>query len=147
MFLCKFSIHVSYHSLLCFGASQMVQWEGNEDSISESRRAPAEGNGNPLQYACLENPKDREAWWATVRGVTGVGRNSVAKTPPPAALLHCLKPLEQCWLRNVEKRHTCLISSLRRRIFFSIVMYDLSYSILLFFGRCSYQFEDVPFYF
>ena len=31
-----------------------------------------EGNGNPLQYSCLENPKDRGAWWATVYGVTRV---------------------------------------------------------------------------
>ena len=29
-----------------------------------------EGNGNPLQYACLENPMDGGAWWATVHGVT-----------------------------------------------------------------------------
>ena len=28
-----------------------------------------EGNGNPLQYACLENPRDRGAWWAVVYGV------------------------------------------------------------------------------
>ena len=28
-----------------------------------------EGNGNPLQYSCLENPMDRGAWWATVPGV------------------------------------------------------------------------------
>ena len=28
-----------------------------------------EGNGNPLQYSCLENPVDRGAWWATVHGV------------------------------------------------------------------------------
>ena len=28
------------------------------------------GNGNPLQYSCLENPMDRAAWWATVHGVT-----------------------------------------------------------------------------
>ena len=28
-----------------------------------------EGNGNPLQYSCLENPRDRGAWWATVYGV------------------------------------------------------------------------------
>ena len=27
-------------------------------------------NGNPLQYSCLENPMDREAWWTTVQGVT-----------------------------------------------------------------------------
>ena len=33
-------------------------------------RSPGEGNVNPLQYSCLENPMDRGAWWATVRGVT-----------------------------------------------------------------------------
>ena len=33
------------------------------------RRAPGVGNGNPLQYSFLENPTDRGAWWATVRGV------------------------------------------------------------------------------
>ena len=31
-------------------------------------RSPGGGHGNPLQYACLENPMDREAWWATVYG-------------------------------------------------------------------------------
>ena len=31
---------------------------------------PGEGNGNPLQYSCLENPMDGGAWWATVQGVT-----------------------------------------------------------------------------
>ena len=32
-------------------------------------RSPGGGNGNPLQYRCLENPMDRGAWWATVHGV------------------------------------------------------------------------------
>ena len=32
-------------------------------------RSPGEGNGNPLQYFCLENPMDGGAWWATVHGV------------------------------------------------------------------------------
>ena len=32
-------------------------------------RSPGEGNGNPFQYSCLENPTDRGAWWATVHGV------------------------------------------------------------------------------
>ena len=32
-------------------------------------RSPGEGNGNPLQYSCLENPMDGGAWWATVHGV------------------------------------------------------------------------------
>ena len=33
-------------------------------------RAAGEGNGNPLQYSCLENPMDRGAWWAAVHGVS-----------------------------------------------------------------------------
>ena len=37
--------------------------------IPGSGRSPGEGNGNPLQYACLGNPMDRGAWWATVHGV------------------------------------------------------------------------------
>jgi len=32
-------------------------------------RSPGEGNGNLLQYSCLENPMDREAWWAAIHGV------------------------------------------------------------------------------
>ena len=35
-------------------------------SIPGWGRSPGEGNGNPLQYSCLENPMDRGAWWATV---------------------------------------------------------------------------------
>ena len=42
---------------------------GNPGSIPWSGRSPGEGNGNPLQYSCLENPMDRGAWWATVPGV------------------------------------------------------------------------------
>ena len=34
-----------------------------------SGRSPGEGNGNPLQYSCLENPMNGGAWWATVNGV------------------------------------------------------------------------------
>ena len=39
---------------------------GDEGLIPGSGRSPREGNGNPLQYSCLENPMDRGAWWATV---------------------------------------------------------------------------------
>ena len=38
-------------------------------SIPGSGRSPGEGNGNPLQYSCLENSMDRGAWQATVHGV------------------------------------------------------------------------------
>ena len=43
---------------------------GDPGSIPGSGRCPGEGNGNSLQYSCLENPMDRGAWWATVHGVT-----------------------------------------------------------------------------
>ena len=43
---------------------------GDPGSIPGSGRSPGEGNGNPLQYSCLENSTDRGAWWATVHGVT-----------------------------------------------------------------------------
>ena len=43
---------------------------GDPGSIPGLGRSPGEGNGNPLQYSCLENPMDRGAWWATVHGVT-----------------------------------------------------------------------------
>ena len=38
---------------------------GDSGSVSGLGRSSGEGNGNPLQYSCLENPMDRGAWWAT----------------------------------------------------------------------------------
>ena len=43
---------------------------GDLGSIPRSGRSPGEGNGNPLQYSCLENSMDGGAWWAIVHGVT-----------------------------------------------------------------------------
>ena len=42
---------------------------GDPGSVLGLGRSPGEGNGNPLQYSCLENPMDRGAWWAAVHGV------------------------------------------------------------------------------
>ena len=42
---------------------------GDPGSIPGLGRSPGEGNGNPLQYSCLENPLDKGAWLATVHGV------------------------------------------------------------------------------
>ena len=47
-----------------------VEDAGDSGSIPGSERSPKGGNGNPLQYSCLENPMDRRAWWATVHEVT-----------------------------------------------------------------------------
>ena len=59
--------------------SLMAQWVkesacnagdiGEVGSIPGLRRSPGGGNGNPFQYACLENPTDGGAWWATDHGV------------------------------------------------------------------------------
>ena len=46
---------------------------GDLGSIPGWGRSPGEGNGNPLQYSCLENPTDRGAWQAAVNEVTRVG--------------------------------------------------------------------------
>ena len=43
---------------------------GDPGSIPGSGKSPGEGNGNPFQYSCLENPIDGGAWQATVHGVT-----------------------------------------------------------------------------
>ena len=56
---------------------------GHSGSVPGLGRSPGEGNGNPLQYSCLENPMDRAAWRATVAKVltqlskyTGTGHAS-----------------------------------------------------------------------
>ena len=51
---------------------------GSVPGLGRSRR---EGNSNPLQYSCLENPMDRGAWQATVYGVARVGHCLVTKPP------------------------------------------------------------------
>ena len=61
------------HGLLGFpGGSEVKAFASNTGdlgSIPGSGRSPGEGNGNPIQYSCLENPMDGGAWWATVHGV------------------------------------------------------------------------------
>ena len=59
-----------------------LRFLGQEDS-------PGEGNGNPLQYSCLENPMDRGAWQATVHGVARVRHHLVTKPPPNLGRIYC----------------------------------------------------------
>ena len=64
-------------------ASQVALVEKNAPSNAGDRQfrslgwesPPGVGNGNPLQYSCLENSMDRGAWWATVHGVARVRHN------------------------------------------------------------------------
>ena len=61
------------HSFCFPGGSISKESAGNAGAlglIPGSGRSPGGGQGNPLQYSCLENPMDRGAWWATVRRVT-----------------------------------------------------------------------------
>ena len=57
------------------GTLLVAQWvknppvTGDVGSIPGSGKSPGGGNGNPLQYSCLENPKDRGAWWVTVHRI------------------------------------------------------------------------------
>ena len=55
---------------------------GDLGSIPDSGRSLGEGNGNPLQYSCLENPMDKGAWQAIVYGIARVGHNLATKPPP-----------------------------------------------------------------
>ena len=56
---------------LAFGGSDSKESAGNAGDLGSfpgSGRHPGEGNGNPLQYSCLDNSIDRGAWMATVHG-------------------------------------------------------------------------------
>ena len=61
---------------------------GDVSFISRSGRSPGKGNGNPLQYSCLENAIDRRAWRATVHGVVRVRLDLETKLPLPLLLVN-----------------------------------------------------------
>ena len=50
------------------GVKNLPAKAGEVGLIPGSGRSPGEGNGNPLHYSCLGNPRDRGAWWATLHG-------------------------------------------------------------------------------
>ena len=67
---------------------------GDLGSIPGSERSRGEGNGNLLQYSCLENPMDGGAWWATVHGATKSGTRLSDFTFPFTFVIsqHCTLP-------------------------------------------------------
>ena len=71
LFLSGLTIHVGKESACNAGGL---------GSVPGSGRCRGEGNGNPFQYSCLENPMDREAWQATVHEVARV-RHDLATNP------------------------------------------------------------------
>ena len=70
--ICIINLQPSLKQDVPAGSDGKVSAYNAEDlgSIPGSGRSPGEGNGNPLQYSCQENPMDGGAWWATVHGVS-----------------------------------------------------------------------------
>ena len=63
------------HIILYYWASLVLQTVKNLSAFRAGDpvgRSPGEGNGNPLQYSCLENSMDRGAWWAGVHGAANI---------------------------------------------------------------------------
>ena len=68
--LIYFYIHQHVASQMALVVKKLPANVGDErDMGSVLGRSPGGGHGNPLQCSCLENPVDRQAWWATVSGV------------------------------------------------------------------------------
>ena len=99
------------------GASPLAQQVKNPPAIRETQemhvwslgqegRSPGEGNGNSLQYSCLENPMDRGTWWSTVHGVakswTRLSRHK------HNGLFHCY--FFSLWLSSFLGRNPALIT-------------------------------------
>ena len=76
---------------------------GNLGSIPGLGRSSGEGNGNPLKYFCLGNPMDREAWQATVRGVTKSQTQLRNQTKTNNCSLLFVKPLSF----GLKKKFSC----------------------------------------
>ena len=75
---------------------------GDAGSIPGSGRSPGEGNGNPVQYSCLENAMDRGAWWAAVQGVTRVRHDLAPKPPPFSPKLPSLLYMRGWWPHTLQ---------------------------------------------
>ena len=93
--------------LWCFWRVQQVGYSVNCSCLVLSHRLGlGEGNGNPFQYSCLENPVDGGAWWAAVRrvaqGWTRLKRFSSSS-----------RSRINCW---PDFYHTCFISFLKHRV-------------------------------
>ena len=81
-----------------------VQFLGQEDPLEK-------GNGSPLQYSCLQNPRDRGAWPATVHGVARVRHNLMTKPPPQDNVWS--DPREE---EATKYEYVCTVSKKSRRV-------------------------------
>ena len=96
---------------------------GDMGSILDPGRSPGGGNGNPLQYSCLENSMDREAWWATVHVVAV--RHNLA-----------IKQQHSNYLTLGDRLQ--ILGFLRQNLFYVILTY-----FLLLLRANTYYFEDL----
>ena len=71
--------------------------------IPGSERSPKEGNGNPLQYSCLENSMDRGAWWATVHGVSKESDTTEQLTLRLSIHTHTHTQTKECYSASKKK--------------------------------------------
>ena len=87
------------------GGSDSKESACNDPWVPGSGRSPGEGNGNPLQYPCLENPVDRGAWQAAVHGVAESWTRLSNGHTPSLPLRRLPNPY---WSMGCEWRHyTC----------------------------------------
>ena len=96
---------------------------GDTGSVPRLGRSPGEGNSNPLQYSCLGNSMDREAWWATVHVV---------------AVRHNLAIKQQHSNHLTLGDRLQILGFLRQNLFYVILTY-----FLLLLRANTYYFEDL----
>ena len=79
---------------------------GHDWATSLSLSCIGEGNGNPLQCSCLENPRDRGAWWAADYGVQRVGHDwsDLAAAAYFFTIWNCRVCKKYCLISNIEKK-------------------------------------------
>ena len=73
---------------------------GDLGSIPGSGRSPGEGNGNPLQYSCLENPMDRGAWWV-IKSQTRLSDFTFT------FILHFHDTVQEAVIKTIPKKKKC----------------------------------------
>ena len=84
-------------------------------SVPGSGSSPGEGNGNPLQYSCLENPVDRRAWWTTVHGVAKIQTRLNNWHFPNTCSWRYSQRMQWLWIANIDHSHPIFVSFLRKR--------------------------------
>ena len=85
------------------GCSPWGRWVSDTTSLSLSLSCIGEGNGNPLQCSCLENPRDGGAWWAAIYGVAR-SRTRLKRLSSSSSSMHSFKMI--LWSRLLGARHT-----------------------------------------